>query len=159
MAKRKDIQIRRFRRGDLPVVKKLFKEYAVSLDFDMCFQNFDEELAGLPGEYTQPTGCLLLAKYRGKRAGCVALRRLGKSICEMKRLFVRSRFRRLGIGRALAEAVIGRARKIGYKRMRLDTVPSMKVAKRLYESMGFKKIDAYRYNPLKDAMFMELTLE
>lgn len=143
---------------NLKVVKKLFEEYADSLDFDLCFQNFDKELANLPGQYAPPAGCLLLALNNGRAAGCVGLRKTNKNVCEMKRLYVRSQFRRRGIGRALAEAVIERAQKTGYKRMRLDTVPSMKAAKRLYESMGFKKIEAYRYNPLKGAIFLELML-
>jgi len=142
----------------LAAVKKLFKEYAGSLDFDLGFQNFDEELANLPGEYVPPTGCLLLATYQDKAAGCVALRRIDEGACEMKRLYVQPKFRRRGIGRALAEAIIERAKKAGYKRMRLDTAPTMDAAKDLYESMGFKEIDAYRYNPLKGAVFMELTL-
>jgi putative acetyltransferase len=143
---------------NLKVVKKLFEEYADSLDFDLCFQNFDKEIASLPGQYAPPAGCLLLALNNGRAAGCVGLRKTNKNVCEMKRLYVRPQFRRRGIGRALAEAVIEKAQKIGYKRMRLDTVPSMKAAKRLYESVGFKKIDAYRYNPLKGVIFLELTL-
>ena len=143
---------------NLEVVRKLFEEYHDSLDFDLCFQNFNEELANLPGEYVLPTGCLLLAMYKNEAAGCVALRRIDKTICEMKRLYVRPQFRRQGIGRALAEAVIERAKKTGYKQMRLDTAPTMDAARDLYNSFGFKEIDAYRYNPLKGAVFMELIL-
>ena len=143
---------------NLKVIRKLFEEYAESLGFDLSFQNFDEELANLPGEYALPTGCLLLATYQGNAAGCIALRRIDKTICEMKRLFVRPQFQRKGIGRALAEAVIERAKKAGYKQMHLDTVPTMDAARDLYNSLGFKEIDAYRYNPLEGAVFMELIL-
>ncbi|MGD0596232.1 MAG: GNAT family N-acetyltransferase [Sedimentisphaerales bacterium] len=143
---------------NLEIIKKLFEEYAESLGFDLSFQNFNEELANLPGEYALPTGCLLLAMYKNEVAGCVALRRIDKTICEMKRLYVRPQFRRNGIGRALAEAVIERTKKAGYKQMRLDTAPTMNAARNLYESLGFEEIDAYRYNPLKGAVFMELIL-
>jgi putative acetyltransferase len=143
---------------NLEAVKKLFEEYRDSLNFDLCFQNFNEELENLPGEYAPPAGFLLLAMYQGNTAGCVALRRIDKTICEMKRLYVRPQFRRQGIGRALAEAVIERAQKTGYKQMRLDTAPTMDAARKLYESLGFKKIGPYRYNPLQGAVFMELIL-
>ncbi|HEY5504440.1 MAG TPA: GNAT family N-acetyltransferase [Sedimentisphaerales bacterium] len=143
---------------NLEIIRKLFEEYAESSGFDLSFQNFDEELANLPGEYALPTGCLLLAMYQREAAGCVALRRIDKTICEMKRLFVRPQFQRHGIGRALAEAVIERAKKTGYKQMRLDTAPTMDAARDLYESLGFEEIEAYRYNPLKGAIFMELIL-
>jgi len=143
---------------NLEIVKMLFEEYASSLDFDLDFQDFEEELANLTDNYAPPKGCLLLAEYKGQVAGCVALRELSDSICEMKRLYVRSQFRGLGIGRALAEAVIEEARRIGYTHMRLDTAPSMKTARTLYVSLGFKEISPYRYNPIEGAVFMELTL-
>ena len=143
---------------NLEKARNLFEEYRGTLFFDLCFQNFDEELANLPGEYAPPTGCLLLATYQGNAAGCVALRRIDKTICEMKRLFVRPQFQRKGIGWALAEAVIERAKRAGYKQMRLDTAPTMNAARDLYESLGFEEIEAYRYNPLKGAVFMELLL-
>jgi ribosomal protein S18 acetylase RimI-like enzyme len=139
-------------------VRRLFEEYRSSLPFDLHFQNFDEELANLPGEYASPTGGLLLTTYQNQAAGCVAMRRLSDGVCEMKRLYVRPQFRRKGIGRVLAEAIIERARKAGYKQMRLDTAPSMDAARTLYESLGFKNIGPYRYNPLKGAVFMELAL-
>ena len=143
---------------DIESAKTLFVEYAESLGFDLSFQDFDEELANLPGDYGPPAGCLLLADYKGRPAGCVALRRLGEGICEMKRLYVRPELRGLGIGRALAEAVIEQARKIGYDCMRLDTVPSMTGARALYVSLGFKRTGPYRYNPIEGAVFMELLL-
>jgi ribosomal protein S18 acetylase RimI-like enzyme len=144
--------------GDLASAKFLFEEYAESLDFDLDFQGFDEELANLPGEYAPPKGCLLLAEYKGQPAGCVALRGLSEDICEMKRLYVRPEFRGLGIGSALAETVIAQARNIGYTRIRLDTTPSMEAARTLYRSLGFRQISPYRYNPIEGAIFMELEL-
>jgi putative acetyltransferase len=143
----------------LAQAKALFEEYAASLDFDLVFQNFQEELAGLPGDYAAPHGGLLLARHGDQVAGCVALRKIEGEICEMKRLYVRPAFRDLGIGRLLARAVIAAAKKRGYSRMRLDTVPAMKEAGALYESLGFRKISPYRHNPIPGAAFMELILE
>ncbi len=143
---------------NLKIIKMLFGEYANSLDFDLSFQDFKEEFANLPGDYAPPKGCLLLAKHEGQAAGCIALRELSNGVCEMKRLYVKPQFRDLGIGRGLAEAVIEEAKKIGYARMRLDTAPSMQAARALYVSLGFKEISPYRYNPIKGAVFMELTL-
>jgi len=143
---------------ELKQVRIFFTEYTDSLDFDLGFQNFDEELANLPGDYVRPTGCLLLAIYKGQSVGCVGLRKLSDGVCEMKRLYVREQFRGLGLGRALAEAIIQEARKSGYKYMRLDTVPSMEVARALYISVGFKRTSPYRYNPIESAVFMELRL-
>jgi ribosomal protein S18 acetylase RimI-like enzyme len=143
---------------DIETAKILFVEYADSLGFDLAFQDFDKELANLPGQYCPPRGCLLLAEYKNQPAGCVALRPLSDEICEMKRLYVRPQFRDLGIGRALADTIIEKARKIGYTLMRLDTVPTMKTARALYQSLGFKQINPYRYNPIEGAGFMELKL-
>jgi len=143
---------------DLTSARQLLIEYADSLDFDLDFQGFDEELANLPGDYVPPKGYLLLAEYKGQLAGCVALRQLEESICEMKRLYVRPEFRGLGIGKALAQFVIEQARTIGYTYMRLDTAPSMQAARALYLSLGFRQISPYRYNPIEGAVFMELEL-
>lgn len=143
---------------DIKIVKRLFVEYADSLDCDLCFQNFNEELANLPGDYAPPSGCLLLARYNGKAAGCIAFRKIKSRISEMKRLYVKPKFRGLKVGRKLAEAVIAKARRIGYHRIRGDTLSSMTVAMALYASLGFKEIKPYRYNPIKGAIFIELKL-
>ena len=143
---------------DLTSARHLLIEYAESLDFDLDFQGFDQELANLPGGYAPPKGYLLLAEYEGQLAGCVALRGLSQNMCEMKRLYVRPEFRGLGIGRALAQFVIEQARTIGYTYMRLDTAPSMQAARALYLSLGFRQISPYRYNPIEGAVFMELEL-
>jgi len=143
---------------DLEIVKTLLVEYVDSLDFDLVFQNFEEELRNLPGEYAAPEGCLLLAKYQDQPAGCVALRKLSDSICEGKRLYVRPQFRGLKIGRKLVEAIIAEARRIGYSSIRGDTVPSMQVAQALYASLGFKELEPYCRNPVEGAKFIELKL-
>ncbi len=140
-------------------VRELFLEYAHSLNFDLCFQSFDKELAGLPGDYAPPAGRLLLAEYEGQLAGCVALHRLEPEICEMKRLYLLPQFRGKGLGRALAGRVIAEAGQIGYRRMRLDTVePVMKDAVALYRQFGFKEIAPYRANPIAGALYMEFKL-
>jgi putative acetyltransferase len=139
--------------------RELFLEYAQSLGFSLCFQNFDEELAGLPGDYAPPSGRLLLAAYGGQLVGCVALHKLGPGICEMKRLYLRPAFRCRGLGRALADRIIAEAREIGYQRMRLDTVePIMQDAVAMYRSLGFREIAPYCNNPMAGALYMELRL-
>ena len=144
---------------DVTQARELFEEYAAWLEIDLCFQNFDKELAGLPGEYTPPGGRLLLAFVDEQLAGCVALRKIGEGVCEMKRLFVRPEFRSKGLGRKLTEAIIEEARRIGYQRVRLDTLPpKMQTAVSIYGSLGFKEIDPYYQNPVAGAMFMELVL-
>jgi len=139
-------------------VRELFAEYAGSLGFDLSFQDFDRELAELPGEYVPLGGCLLLACCEERVAGCVAMRKIDRQVCEMKRLYVRPGFRGRRVGRLLADAVIDEARRIGYRRMRLDTAPDMIAAITLYESLGFTSIPPYRHNPLQGARFMELVL-
>jgi putative acetyltransferase len=139
--------------------RALFKEYAASLGFSLCFQSFDRELAELPGDYAPPSGRLLLAYVDGSPAGCVALHRLEAGICEMKRLYVRSPHRGLRLGRQLLDRVIEDARRIGYARMRLDTVPGvMSTAVALYRAYGFREIAPYRLNPIAGALYLELDL-
>jgi putative acetyltransferase len=139
--------------------RELFLEYAQSLGFSLCFQNFDKELAELPGGYTPPDGRLLLAECEGELVGCVALHKLGPGICEMKRLYLRPQFRGKGLGRMLAERIIAEARQIGYQGMRLDTVePVMKDAVAMYYQLGFKPIAPYCANPMDGAIYMELKL-
>jgi len=145
--------------GDITQARALFEEYAAWLGINLCFQNFDKELAGLPGDYAPPNGRLLFAFDKEQLAGCVALRKIGEGVCEMKRLFVRPEFRGRGVGRKLTEAIIEEARRIGYQRMRLDTLPpKMNVAVGVYRSLGFKEIEAYYNNPVEGATFMELVL-
>ena len=139
--------------------RELFLEYAQSLGFSLCFQNFDKELAKLPGDYAPPEGRLLLAEYEGQLAACVALHKLEDDICEMKRLYLRPQFRGKGLGRILADRIIAEARQIGYRRMRLDTVePVMKDAVAMYRRIGFKEIAPYCKNPIAGALYMELLL-
>lgn len=143
----------------LPQVRLLLEEYAASLGITLCFQGFGEELAALPGSYAPPSGRLLLALQRGDLAGCVALRRLTPDVCEMKRLYVRPGFRGLGIGRMLAERIIHEGKVAGYRRVRLDTLPTMISARALYRTMGFHEIAPYTSNPVEGVAFLELDLK
>jgi putative acetyltransferase len=144
---------------DIDRTRELFQEYAGWLGINLCFQNFEKELAELPGEYVPPTGRLFLAVDGSQIAGCVALRSIGEGACEMKRLYVRPDFRGKGLGRELTDAVISAGRQIGYERMRLDTLPGkMDRAIAMYRSLGFREIDAYYHNPVAGATFMELSL-
>lgn len=140
-------------------VRTLFLEYAEWLEFSLCFQGFDQELASLPGKYAPPEGRLLLARHNGAAVGCGALRQLGPGICEMKRLYVRPQFRGRRLGLKLATMLIDEARLIGYERMRLDTIPDkMPDAYRMYRRLGFYEIPAYCANPQPCPCYMELRL-
>ena len=141
--------------ADVEQARRLFREYETSLGVDLCFQGFEQELAELPGKYAPPRGRLLLAVDDAAPAGCVALRPLDDAVCEMKRLYVRPPARGTRLGRLLAETIIGEARAIGYARMRLDTLPTMRDAIRLYRSLGFVEIALYYENPVVGTLFME----
>jgi GNAT superfamily N-acetyltransferase len=144
---------------DIQQARELFKEYEASLGISLCFQNFAEELANLPGDYAPPRGRLLLAREFDQLLGCVALRAVGPTTCEMKRLFLRPQYRSRGLGRVLVEAIIEEARKIGYTHMRLDTMSDrMGRAIELYKSMGFVEIEPYYDSPVDTTKFMELDL-
>ena len=144
---------------DVQHARRLFEEYAAWLGFSLCFQNFDKELAELPGDYAPPNGCLFLAVENDQVAGCVALRKIGEGTGEMKRLYVRPAFRGKGLGRTLTERIIEAARDMGYLRLRLDTLPGrMDQAIAIYRSLGFKDIERYYNNPYEAAAFMELLL-
>ncbi len=144
--------------ADAETARCLFMEYQTALGISLCFQNFDAELAGLPGAYAGPEGRLLLAFSGQEPAGCVALRKLEDGIAEMKRLWVRPAFRGTHLGRRLVEAVLAEARTAGYRTVRLDTLPSMRAAQTLYVSLGFVDIPPYNDHPIEGTRFMELTL-
>lgn len=146
--------------GQIEQARILFREYEAWFGLNLCFQNFDEEVKNLPAKYAPPDGRLFLAFADEKLAGCIALRKLEAQICEMKRLFVREDFRRLGIGKSLIEKLISEAKKIGYEKMRLDTYPpKMSKAVELYNSYGFYKIKSYYHNPYGKTLFMEKSLK
>ncbi len=146
----------------LAATRLIFKEYAHLLGIDLCFQNFDAELAGLPGDYAAPEGCLLLALVDGEIAGCCAMQPLDTvdypNACEMKRLYVRQKFRRSGLGRQLAEAVLDAARVAGYHSVLLDTLSDMEAARALYDDLGFSDIPPYYHNPLAGAHYLKVDL-
>jgi len=139
-------------------VCRLSREYEAFLDVDLCFQNFEEELAGLPGKYAPPDGDLLIGLDGEKTVGCVAVRKLGDGVCEMKRLFVRPRARGTGLGRQLAHEIILVGVELGYSLMRLDTLDRLKEAMHLYEKLGFRKTEPYYDNPLQGVVYWELEL-
>ncbi|HEY3812386.1 MAG TPA: GNAT family N-acetyltransferase [Caulobacteraceae bacterium] len=145
---------------DLDAVRALIAEYAETLDVrDRCFQNVDAELAGLPGEYAPPHGALFVARTEdGEAVGCIALHDLGDGACEMKRLYVRPQTQGRGFGRRLAQALIGEARRLGFRAMRLDTFEAMTAARALYADLGFTPIAPYNANPTPGLVYLELAL-
>jgi putative acetyltransferase len=138
--------------------RELFVEYQQGLGVSLCFQQFDRELAGLPGDYARPRGRLILARIAGEPAGCVALRPLEGGAGEMKRLFVRNAYRGMGIGRMLAECIIDEARALGYGALKLDTLPMMGEAQALYRELGFTDTAPYNDNPIEGTRFLALDL-
>ena len=145
--------------SEVQEVRKLFEEYHEWLGLNLCFQNFEQELASLPGDYAPPHGRLTLAMDHENVAGCIALRKLDDGICEMKRLYVRPGFRGTGLGQLLAQSLIEAAKEMGYDKMRLDTLPGkMDRAIAMYRRLGFKEIAPYYFNPVEGAAFMELDL-
>ena len=146
----------------IAATREIFREYASSLEVDLCFQNFEAELAALPGEYAPPGGCLLLAFIDATLVGCGALRPLPESdyanACEMKRLYVRPAFRRFGLGRALARALLDEAQRAGYSEVLLDTLNDMEAARGMYASLGFEEIPPYYYNPIPGAHYLKTAL-
>jgi ribosomal protein S18 acetylase RimI-like enzyme len=155
-----EIQLTHIQSGPaLEEIRRLFLEYARSLDFNLCFQDFEKELEELPGKYGLPGGRLILCEVEGKPAGCIALKPLEPGVCELKRLFVRPEFRRRRLGVHLAEYIIKEAQALGYSIMRLDTIRgTMDGAIALYESLGFREIPPYYGNPIPNACYMELKL-
>ena len=148
---------------DWGATRSIFQEYASSLQIDLCFQGFDEELATLPGEYAEPRGALLLAWVDGALAGCCALRPLDTSdysnAAEMKRLYVRPAFRGLGLGRQLTEGILDAARQAGYGCVLLDTLDDMESARALYEDLGFEDIPPYYHNPIAGAHYLKVDID
>jgi putative acetyltransferase len=144
---------------DINAARALFQEYADSLGIDLSYQGFSEELANLPGRYVPPRGRLLIAWTEMCVVGCIGLRPHAESACEIKRLYVRPEFRNLGIGRRLAEAIIFEAKQIGFALIRLDTLPTMTAAIRLYESLGFRQCEPYYDTPIADTVFMAIQLK
>jgi ribosomal protein S18 acetylase RimI-like enzyme len=163
-AKALRIELRRPTSGaELASTAEIFREYAASLDVDLCFQNFDAEIATLPGEYAPPSGQLLLAFVDGELAGCGALRRFDDAddanACEMKRLYVRPAYRRVGLGRVLAQALLDEGRRAGYSAMLLDTLDDMEAARELYVSLGFVEVAPYYFHPIPGAHYLQAELK
>ena len=150
------------READIPAARDILREYAASLSFDLCFQDFDAELANLPGQYAEPRGALLLAFMAGQLVGCCAFRPLDHvdtpNACEMRRLYVRPAYRRSGAGRVLAEAIIARAQQAGYSYLLLDTLSDMEAASALYTDLGFEEIAPYYHNPIKGSHYLRVKL-
>lgn len=145
--------------AEIETAQSLFREYQQELGIDLCFQNFDAELSGLPGKYACPEGRLLIAWKGDEAIGCVAVRPFDGEVCELKRLFLRPAARGMGAGRLLTETALQEARQAGYRRIRLDTLPQMGAAIRLYRDLGFQEIGAYTTNPVAGALFLEKPLD
>ena len=143
---------------EITMVRELFREYERSLGFDLCFQDFSRELAELPGSYAPPNGWLLLVTGGSMPAGCAGIRKISEGVCELKRMYVRPEFRAQRLGRRLAVLLIAEARRIGYEKMRLDTIRTMVEAIGLYHSLGFRNVEPYYNNPVAGALYMELDL-
>ncbi|MBX3606122.1 MAG: GNAT family N-acetyltransferase [Piscinibacter sp.] len=162
-----DVPDIRLVRPDTPALidaaREIFREYAAALGVDLCFQNFEDELRELPGDYAEPAGCLLLALVDGALAGCGALRPRADAdqanACEMKRLYVRPPFRRFGLGRLLAQTLMDEARRSGYSVVLLDTLDDMEAARELYASLGFEETAPYYYNPIPGAHYLKARLD
>jgi len=144
---------------DIEIAQTLLREYEIFIGIDLCFQNFQEEIAFLPGNYGPPNGCFLVARVNHKPAGCVALRRNLEGICEMKRLYVREEFQGMGLGKRLVAEIIEAAKELGYSYLRLDTLPFMEKAQKIYKDFGFYDIDPYTYHPVEGTRYMELKLK
>ena len=146
----------------MAAAREILREYGASLNIDLCFQNFDAELAALPGDYAPPQGCLLLAFVDGELAGCGGVRALADvdyaNACEMKRLYVRPAFRRFGLGRRLVQALLDEARRAGYSVLLLDTLDDMEAARGMYASLGFEEIPPYYFNPIAGAHYLKAVL-
>ena len=146
----------------MDAIREIFQEYADGLGIDLCFQQFDAELAGLPGEYQEPRGGLLMARVGGELAGCCALRPLDNAdypnAAEMKRLYVRKAFRGFGLGRQLSEAILDTARRAGYACVLLDTLSEMDTSRSLYDDLGFVEIAPYYHNPISGAHYLKVDL-
>lgn len=154
----KKITLKLFTNDLLEDTRNIFREYQSDIDTDLCFQDFENELENLPGKYSEPDGRLYLAFSDDKIVGCIALRSINSEECEMKRLYVRPKYRKEGIGRILVEKIISEARKIGYQKMVLDTLEKMNSAIKIYKTFGFEDYRPYCFNPEKDAVFMKLDL-
>jgi putative acetyltransferase len=163
MAEPKIVLVQEFDAPQLQAARTLFGEYAKSLNVDLCFQNFASELASLPGDYATPGGALLVAWVDGQPAGCGAMRPLlgadYANACEMKRLFVRPAYRRLGLGRMLAAHLLNLATQAGYSTLLLDTLDDMEAAREMYASLGFEEIPPYYFNPIPGAHYLMVDLD
>jgi ribosomal protein S18 acetylase RimI-like enzyme len=154
----KKISINKLAKDDIEKTKVLIKEYLKWIDINLSFQNINEELASFPEIYKEPEGAFLVAKDGKYIIGCVGLKKLENGICEMKRLYVKDKYKGLGIGKTLIEALLKEAKKKGYKKMRLDTLKKMDIAQKLYKEYGFYEINQYVENPIEGAVFLEKVL-